>query len=98
MNADSISPHTHCVAALARDHRPVRGAARREGERMARHKTDSTIRTYSRVDLSESSVYGKDEDNIASAAAGDAASEADLDRLEAITGGADEPVVLEGKT
>jgi hypothetical protein len=44
------------------------------------------------VNLDESSVYGKDEDTPASDA-GDAATETDVDRLEAITGGADDPIV-----
>ena len=49
------------------------------------------------VDLNESSVYGKDANENAAADRGDTATDADLDRLEEITGGADEPGVYEGK-
>ncbi len=48
------------------------------------------------VNLDESSVYGKDDTTPASYA-GDVATETDVDRLEAITGGADEPIVDDGE-
>jgi hypothetical protein len=44
------------------------------------------------VDLTESSVYGKEDP-----ADGDHAAEADIDRLASITGSADDPVILEGQ-
>ncbi len=43
-----------------------------------------------KVDLTESSVYGPGQQE-----SDDAASEQDIDRLEAITGGADEPIVFD---
>lgn len=43
-----------------------------------------------KVDLTESSIYGPGQQE-----AEDSASEHDLDRLEAITGGADEPIVFD---
>lgn len=53
------------------------------------------------VDLSESSVWGhagEDTSETSNATtAGDAATEATLDRLESITGGADDPIVVEGE-
>jgi hypothetical protein len=51
------------------------------------------------VDLSESSVYGKDTDaELQNTRPEDIATEATLDRLEAITGGADdEPGIYEGR-
>ena len=53
---------------------------------------------HTEVDLSESSVYGKDEGMPARGDA-DTATEADLDRLETLTGGAeDEPLTTEGAT
>ncbi|HEX4284451.1 MAG TPA: hypothetical protein VHZ28_05125 [Terracidiphilus sp.] len=49
------------------------------------------------VDLNESSVYGKDaNDNLANDR-GDTADDGTLDRLEDITGGADEPGLYEGE-
>lgn len=50
-----------------------------------------------RVDLNESSVYGKDANDNHASDEGDTATEETLDRLEQITGGADEPGVYEGK-
>ena len=53
------------------------------------------------VDLSESSVWGNAEENPAdrdnALANGDAATEDTIDRLESITGGADEPEIPEGE-
>jgi transcription termination/antitermination protein NusA len=51
---------------------------------------------HTEVDLSESSIYGKNAD-ADEAPNGDGADEATIDRLEAFTGGADEPGVYEGK-
>jgi len=47
-----------------------------------------------KVDLNESSVYG---DTQAEAQDGDTATDATLDRLESITGGADDPAIYEGE-
>jgi hypothetical protein len=44
------------------------------------------------VDLTESSIYGKEDDSD-----GDRAAEIDLDRLESITGSADDPTIVEGE-
>jgi hypothetical protein len=49
------------------------------------------------VDLTESSVYNDSNQVNPVGAADDVATEATLDRLEAITGGADEPGVYEGE-
>ena len=49
------------------------------------------------VDLSESSVYGRDPNDNAANDRGDIADDGTLDRLENITGGADEPGLYEGK-
>jgi hypothetical protein len=46
------------------------------------------------VDLNESSIYGNAQDD---ASGGDYATEAALERLESITGGADDPVIYEGE-
>ncbi len=48
------------------------------------------------VDLSESSVFGNDTSNPSMSSPEDLATDAELDRLEAITGGADEPLIFEG--
>ena len=48
------------------------------------------------VDLKESSTYGRD-DQDTPADLGDAATEELLDRLETITGGADDPPIFEGE-
>ena len=48
------------------------------------------------VDLSESSIYGKNADQD-SGAGDDAATDATLNRLETLTGGADEPVMADGR-
>ncbi|HEX3894401.1 MAG TPA: hypothetical protein VHW46_17625 [Terracidiphilus sp.] len=48
------------------------------------------------VDLSESSVYGKDANDNQANDRGDTADDETLDRLEDITGGADEPGIYEG--
>lgn len=54
-------------------------------------------RQHEGVDLSESSVYGHDENNEAPAAGNDVATESLLERLENITGGAGEdPALYEG--
>jgi hypothetical protein len=54
-----------------------------------------------RVDLSESSVWGHAEEDGANTnnvtADGDTAREAAIDRLEAISGGADDPLIAEGE-
>ena len=47
------------------------------------------------VDLNESSVYGEDQSDAINRS-DDLASDADLDRLESITGGAEEPLIAEG--
>jgi transcription termination/antitermination protein NusA len=52
--------------------------------------------TKDQVDLNESSVYGRDADDNAANDRGDTADEDTLDRLEEITGGADEPGIYEG--
>ncbi len=49
-----------------------------------------------KVDLSESSVFGNDTSNPPTDRPEDLATDAELDRLEAITGGADEPLIFEG--
>jgi len=49
------------------------------------------------VDLTESSVYGKDANDNPASERGDTADEATIDRLEPITGGADEPGIYEGR-
>ena len=49
-----------------------------------------------KVDLNESSVYGKDLNDNAANDRGDTADDATLDRLEDLTGGADEPGIYEG--
>jgi hypothetical protein len=49
-----------------------------------------------KVDLSESSVFGNDRSNPPTDRPEDLATDAELDRLEAITGGADEPLIFEG--
>lgn len=59
---------------------------------MAKENTKS-----GKVDLNESSVYGKDANDNFAADEGDTATEETLDRLEEITGGADEPGIYEGK-
>lgn len=46
------------------------------------------------VDLSESSIYGDAQDD---ASDGDHAADADLARLESITGSADDPLIVEGE-
>jgi hypothetical protein len=64
---------------------------------MAKRGDDANTEKETRpeVDLSESSVYGDDNDQLES---DDVATEDRLDRLEAITGGADdEPAIFEGK-
>ncbi len=48
------------------------------------------------VDLKESSIYGRDDQEPA-ADQGDTATEEQVDRLEAITGGADDPPIFEGE-
>lgn len=48
------------------------------------------------VDMSESSVYGKDANDNAANDRGDTADDTTVDRLEDITGGADEPGIYEG--
>jgi len=48
------------------------------------------------VDLKESSIYGRDDQETA-IDQGDTATEEQLDRLEAITGGADDPPIFEGE-
>jgi hypothetical protein len=55
------------------------------------HQRDST-----QVDLKESSVHTDDESTPASSRSDDIATDAALDRLESITGGADEPAIYEG--
>lgn len=52
-----------------------------------------------RVDLSESSVHGSDDSNApnSSQAQGDTVSERTLDRLEQVTGAADDPEIYEGE-
>ncbi len=52
--------------------------------------------TRDKVDLNESSVYGRDANDNAANDRGDTADEDTLDRLEEITGGADEPGIYEG--
>jgi hypothetical protein len=49
------------------------------------------------VDLNESSVYGRDPNDNAAGNRGDTADDATLDRLESITGGANEPGTYEGR-
>jgi hypothetical protein len=48
------------------------------------------------VNLNESSVYAGDDATPASTGSDDVATDAALDRLEVITGGADEPAIYEG--
>src|ERR1700750_2847016 len=48
------------------------------------------------VDLSESSVFGDDTSTPPTDRTEDLGTDADLDRLETITGGADEPAIFEG--
>lgn len=47
------------------------------------------------IDLNESSVYGKDRNDNPAGNRGDTADDATLDRLEELTGGADEPSIYE---
>ena len=49
------------------------------------------------VNLDESSIYGKDADGLDATGGDDVATEATLDRLENITGGADDPVLYQGR-
>jgi len=49
-----------------------------------------------RVNLKESSVYAEDKTAPDANRSDDLATDAELDRLEAITGGADEPLIFEG--
>ena len=49
------------------------------------------------VDLNESSVYGNDNPASASNQSDDFATDTAIDRLETITGGADEPAIAEGE-
>jgi hypothetical protein len=65
---------------------------------MAKHleQQDSELQ-HEQVDLSESSVYGKDDTEPAMESEADLAAEAAIDRLEAITGGADSPTVYQGR-
>jgi hypothetical protein len=49
------------------------------------------------VDLSESSVWGNAGEDASEASNATAGGEAALDRLESITGGADDPVIAEGE-
>ena len=58
------------------------------GDRKARHEE---------VDLTESSIYGQDDDEQEVGSVDDVATEVAIDRLEAITGGADEPAIYEGR-
>ena len=58
---------------------------------------DDESKTHTEVDLSESSVYGHNEDEPAVGSADDVATDATIDRLEEITGGADEPALYEGR-
>jgi hypothetical protein len=53
-------------------------------------------RERTQVNLKESSVYADDKAAPDSNRSDDLATEAELDRLEAITGGADEPLIFEG--
>lgn len=53
-------------------------------------------RSSNKVDLSESSVYGKDLNDNPANDRGDTADDGALDRLEELTGGADEPGIYEG--
>ena len=62
-----------------------------------RDKERNTGVTHTEVDLSESSVYGKDEDEPVVGSADDLATDATIDRLESITGGADQPALYEGR-
>jgi len=52
---------------------------------------------HTEVDLRESSVYGKDEEQTMVGSADDLAMDAAIDRLESIIGGADEPVIYAGR-
>lgn len=52
---------------------------------------------HEQVDLSESSVYGKDDSKLEVDSEADLATEASIDRLEAITGGAYDPALEEGR-
>lgn len=49
------------------------------------------------VDLNESSVYGNDNSDSTSNRSDDFATDTAIDRLEVITGGADEPAIAEGE-
>jgi hypothetical protein len=49
------------------------------------------------VDLSESSIYGKDAQEQGAGSVDDVATDAVIDRLEAITGGAEDPAMYEGR-
>ncbi|HMG85763.1 MAG TPA: hypothetical protein VK574_08465 [Terracidiphilus sp.] len=53
-------------------------------------------RERTRVNLNESSVYAEDKAAPDANQSDDVATDAELDRLEAITGGADEPLIAEG--
>jgi hypothetical protein len=53
-------------------------------------------RERTRVNLNESSVYADDKSPLDPNQSDDLATDADLDRLETITGGADEPLIAEG--
>jgi hypothetical protein len=49
-----------------------------------------------KVDLDESSIYGPGQENSDAAVRGDTASDDTLDRLERLTGGAEEPAIFDG--
>jgi hypothetical protein len=67
--------------------RDVREDGRKTGEN-ARH---------GEVDLSESSIYGKDAQEQEVGSVEDVATDAAIDRLEAVTGGADDPAIYGGR-
>jgi len=54
-------------------------------------------RERTRVNLNESSVYADDKSPLDPNQSDDLATDAELDRLETITGGADEPLIAEGE-
>ncbi len=63
---------------------------------MVNHNKNSKVDN-SGVDLSESSVYGDNDSAQNSSRSDDFATDTAIDRLEFITGGADEPVIPEGE-
>jgi hypothetical protein len=65
---------------------------------MAKHlEEQGSELQHEQVDLSESSVYGKDDTEPVVDSEADLAADAAIDRLEAITGGADAPALYEGR-